>query len=289
MKFKRFLCIMSVAVFAFTLTGCFKSDTMEDIDIYTTVYPVEYIVDRLYGDYGNVMSIYPDGVIPSEYNLTSKQIKDYSSASLFIFNGLADEKEYVTDFFKYNKNIMIIDSTASMEITNRTEELWLNPSNLLMIAQNIKNGFDEYVTNHYIKSDIEENYDALKIELSNLDANISLVVENASTKNLIVTDDLFLFLAKYGFNVISLDSDTATEKTISQARDLITSGSSNTIFAPNNEELNDVVKSIVDDTGVKVSYLHTLSNITEQERSNKKTYLSIMNDNIEALKTEVYR
>lgn len=289
MNFKKILCVMLLTVISLSSTGCFKSDTMEDIDIYTTVYPIEYIVNRLYGKYGNVTSIYPDGVIPTEYELTRKQVKDYSTADLFIFNGLVDEKNYVTDFFEYNKNIMIIDSTASMEINNRTEELWINPSNLLMIAQNIKNGFDEYVTNHYMKNDIEANYDALKIELSNLDANISLVVENAASKNLIVTDDLFLFLSKYGFNVISLDSDTATEKTISQAKALINSGSSTTIFAPKNEELNDVVKSIIDDTGVKVSYLHTLSNITEQERSNKKDYISIMKDNIEAIKDEVYK
>ncbi len=289
MKIKKILCIIALAVMSLSSTGCFKSDTMEDIDIYTTVYPIEYIVNRLYGKYGTITSIYPDGVIPTEYELTNKQIKDYSTANLFVFNGLVDEKNYVTDFFEHNKNIMIIDSTASMEINNRTEELWLNPSNLLMIAQNIKSGFDEYVTNHYIKNNIEENYNKLKIELSNLDANISLVVNNAASNNLIVTDDLFLFLNKYGFNVISLDSDTATEKTISQAKSLISSGSSTTIFAPKNEELNDVVKSIIDDTGVKVSYLHTLSNITEQERSNKKDYISIMKDNIEAIKEEVYK
>jgi zinc transport system substrate-binding protein len=289
MRLKKILCFVVSLFIALTSTGCFKSDSMEDINIYTTVYPIEYIVNRLYGEYGKVTSIYPDGVIPTEYKLTNKQIKDYSSADLFVFNGLIDEKKYVTDFFKYNKNIMIIDSTASMEIANRTEELWLNPSNLLMIAQNIKNGFDEYVTNHYIKNNIETNYDALKLELSNLDASISLVVENASRKDIIVTDDLFLFLSKYGFNVISLDSDTTNEKTISQAKALINSKAATTIFAPNNEELNDVVKSIVEDTGVKISHLHTLSNITEQERNNKKDYITIMKENIEALKAEVYK
>lgn len=289
MNFKKILCVIVTMVIALSSTGCFKSDTMEDIDIYTTVYPIEYIVKTLYGKYGNITSIYPDGVIPTEYELTNKQIKDYSQSDLFIFNGLVDEKDYVTDFFEHNKNIMIIDSTASMEINNRTEELWLNPSNLLMIAQNIKNGFDEYVTNHYIKNDIQENYDKLKIELSNLDASISLVVENASKKNIIVTDDLFLFLTKYGFNVISLDSDTANEKTISQAKSLIANGTCTTLFAPNNEELNDIVNTIIDDTGVKISYLHTLSNITEQERSNKKDYITIMKENVEAIKAEVYK
>ena len=56
-----------------------------------------------------------------------------------------------------------------MEISNRAEELWLNPSNFLMIAQNIKNGFDEYLSNHYLKTAIDDNFDKLKIEVSNLD------------------------------------------------------------------------------------------------------------------------
>lgn len=288
MKFKKIISLFLILVISISMTGCFKSDTMEDIDIYTTVYPIEYIVDRLYGDYSNIYSIYPDGVIPKEYKLTNKQVKDYSESHLFIFNGLDEEKEYVTEFFSYNDNIKIIDSTASMEINYRAEELWLNPSNLLMIAQNIKNGFEEYITNHYLKENIAKNYEALKLELSNLDANLSLVATNATNKNIIVADDLFLFLSKYGFNVISLDSDTATEKTISTAKDLISSGQSNAIFAPTNEELNDIVASIVEDSKVEISYFHTLSNISSQERNNKKDYMTIMKENIEMLKEEVY-
>ena len=31
-------------------TGCFKRDDMEDISIITTVYPLEYVVNQLYGN-----------------------------------------------------------------------------------------------------------------------------------------------------------------------------------------------------------------------------------------------
>ena len=44
-----------------TLTGCFKTSSMEDITIYTTTYPIEYVVNRLYGDHSTVKSIYPNG------------------------------------------------------------------------------------------------------------------------------------------------------------------------------------------------------------------------------------
>ena len=33
------------------LSGCsFTKDSMEDISIYTTIYPVKYLIDSLYGD-----------------------------------------------------------------------------------------------------------------------------------------------------------------------------------------------------------------------------------------------
>ena len=286
---KRIISLLLLFALSINFTGCFKSDTMEDITIYTTIYPVEYITEKLYGEYSTVKSIYPDGIITSEYELTKKQVKDYSSADLFIFNGLNTEKDYVTKFFKYNKNIKIIDATSSMEILNRTEELWLNPSNLLMHAQNIKTGFNEYVTNHYIKQTIENNYEELKLEISKLDANISLLKENATNNNLIVTDDLFLYLSKFGFNIISLDEDTATEKTYSTAKQLLLDGTCEYIISPVNEELTDNVNTIVKETEAEILEFHTLTNISETERNNKKDYLSLMNDNIELLKNELYK
>ena len=40
--------IVSLILCLFLITGCFKRDTMEGIDIYTTIYPIEYITNRLY-------------------------------------------------------------------------------------------------------------------------------------------------------------------------------------------------------------------------------------------------
>ena len=279
-----FISILSI----FLTTGCFKRDTMEGITIYTTVYPFEYITNRLYGDNSNVLSIYPDGAVISEYELTDKQIKDYSRSELFIFNGLNEEKELVTKFFKHNKKIKIIDTASSMEIDYRVEELWLNPSNLLMLAQNIKRGFEEYINNHYLKNSIEENYEQLKIDISNLDARMRSILDDAKSNTIVVSDDLFLLLTKYGFNVISLDPDTVTDKNIQEAKNLIQNKQINYIFVPINEEVSKTIEGLIEGTNIKLSYIHTLSTITETERNNKKDYISIINDNIELLKNEVY-
>ena len=46
--FKKILLFMIIIT---CFTGCsFKSDDMEDINIYTTIYPINYLLDVLYGN-----------------------------------------------------------------------------------------------------------------------------------------------------------------------------------------------------------------------------------------------
>ncbi len=279
-----FLCLISLNV-----SGCLKRDNLEDITIYTTVYPFEYITNRLYGEHSTIYSIYPDGSDPTKYKLTDKQIKDYSKASLFIFNGLSEEKEYVAPMLKNNKNMKIIDSTLTMEYTNNIEELWLDPSNFLMLSQNIKNGLLEYISNHYLKNNIKENYDSLKIDISNIDAKLKLLSESSNNPTIVVSNDLFKFLEKYNITVISLEeNDNLTEKTIYDVKNLIENGEINYIFTDQNEEVNQTVQDIVDTYGVELLSIHNLYNLSEEERTAKSDYISIMNENIELLKNELY-
>lgn len=287
---RKIATILLTLTMLISTSGCLKRDNLEDIDIYTTSYPIEYITNRLYGSHSTVKSIYPDGIIIDQYELTDKQIKDYSNSSLFIFNGLATEKNYVAPIFEYNQKIKIIDTTLSMDYENYIEELWLNPSNFLMLAQNIKIGFNEYINNHYLKNDIEEKYEELKVEVSNLDAKIKLMVESSTNKTIVVADDLFKFLEdKYGLTVISLEeNDNLTDKTKADVVELITSGEISYIFTTQNKEVNDTVKEIQTATNVELAELKTISNLTEEERKNKDDYFTLMNYNIELLKQELY-
>lgn len=271
-------------------SGCLKRDNLENIEIYTTSYPIEYITNRLYGEHSTVKSIYPDGVIIDSYELTDKQIKDYSNSSLLIFNGLAPEKKYVAPMFEHNKKIKIIDTTLSMDYENYIEELWLNPSNFLMLAQNIKIGFNEYINNHYLKNDIDEKYEELKVEVSNLDAKIKLMVESSTDKTIVVSDDLFKFLEdKYGLTVISLEeNDNLTDKTKADVINLINSGKISYIFTTQNKEINNTVNEIKEQTNVELVELKTVANLTEEERKNKDDYFTLMNYNLELLKQELY-
>ena len=284
---KRIIGLFSIGL-VFLTSGCFKKDDLEDITIYTSVYPIEYIVDTLYGKNSNVKSIYPDGVDVSKYSLTDKQIKDYSKGNMFIFNGLS-EKDYVTSMFNYNKDLMIIDTTATMEYNNHVEELWLDPSNFLMMSLNVKNGLLEYITNQYLKTEIDNNYSKLKLEISNIDAKIKLMNENSSKKTIVVDNSSFKFLEKYGFEVISLeDNEELTDKTISDVIRMVRKKQITYIFSTDANNLNKNVQKIVKKTGVEILELNDLSNLTENQRNSKEDYISLLNENIDLLKKELY-
>ncbi len=286
---KKVIILMFLTFTILCSSGCIKRDTMEGINIYTTSYPITYITNYLYSDHANIYSIYPNGVVPSKYTLTDKQIIDYSKGSLFVFNGLSSEKEYVAPMFKHNKKLMIINSTQSMEYLYGEDELWLDPSNFLMMANNIKNGLNEYINNHYLKTDIEEKYEKLRIEISNLDAKMQLIASKANNNKILVASDLFNFLDKYGLEVYSLEENNSlTDKKVNDILTLINNGEISYIFAKQNEELNDTIKNIQSQTNIQVLTLHTLSNLTNNEESSKKDYLSLMNENIEQLKLELY-
>ena len=93
------------AIFVFILCSCsIQKDDLEGANIYTTVYPINYLTKYLYGSYSNINSIYPKDCDLNTFKLTSKQVKNYSEADLFIYNGLTKEKEIAKTLYNKNKN-----------------------------------------------------------------------------------------------------------------------------------------------------------------------------------------
>jgi len=287
---KKLKFILLGCLVLFTTSGCFKRDTLENIDVITTVYPIEYVSNILYGEHSTVTSVYPNDTDSFNYELTNKQINDHSRKDLFIYNGITDDKEMAFEFLNKNKDLLIIDATYGMDTTYHEAELWLNPSNLLMLSQNIRNGLKEYITNSYLKKEIDNNYETLKVDLSELDAELRLTASNATKKKIVVSSDALKFLEKYGFEVISLDDTNVaiSDKTIEDVNELISSKEIKTIFVLENEKMSPELEQILETGNVTSSVLRRIDTITDEERKNKDNYLTIMYNNIELLKKELY-
>ena len=139
-----------------------------------------------------------------------------------------------------------------------------------------------------LKTEIDEAYDNLKVELSELDAKYRIDVDNTNNKIIVVANSALKYLEKFGLEVYCVDSD-ATDKTISNIQDLINNKKVDYVYSFVEEELNDKVKKLVDDNdNFTVIELHRLDNMTDDERKNKETYLTIMDNNLDLIKKEIY-
>ena len=136
---------------------------------------------------------------------------------------------------------------------------------------------------------LEEHYNDLRIEVSNLDAELKLISESSDNPIIVVSNDVFKFLEKYGFTVISLEeNNNLTDKTVVDVKTMIQNGTINYIFTLDNEETNNTITRLQKQTGVQLQTFHSISNLTEQQRNEKKDYVTLMYENLELLKNELY-
>lgn len=273
----------------FLASGCFKRDDLEDVDIYTTVYPIQYVTDILYGYNSNVKSIYPAEVDVGEYSLNDKQIEEYSKGAIFVYNGLTTEKSIARDLLNKNRKLKIIDVSQGLEYNHSVEELWLNPRDFLMLAHNVKNGLEEYINNKYIIEEINKNYEDLKVLISSYDAQLETAPDNAKDPNIIIASDTLDFLSKYGFTVTNVDESSGeiSSTTKQKAKKLINDKTIKYIYMLDNQQETDFIKELIS-LGAEKKVLKSMTILTEEDIKNGATYKTMMRDNIEDIKKEVY-
>ena len=338
MKKIKFLGIILVVVL---LSGCdlFKTDIMEDIDVYTTTYPNMYLIKYLYKDHASVHSIYPTGVNFMEYELSDKKISEYAKTDLYVFNGqdIAHDYDIAIKMINKNQNLKHINTTDGMaKYSYSIEELWLNPLDYLMMAKNVKNSLAKYITNPYLVNEVTSNYENLEYELSKLDALYKDTL-TGGTYNTIVTDNnVFKFLEKYNITVIPLEekivtitakegdslSDISSKYNVSvsdiltynnkkeetlrvgetvkvpisiidssnlnKVKKLITEGKIKYIYS-DSMDTNEVVSKLIEDEKLELITINTMYSIDGGVTNNNETYQTIMNDNLELLKKELYK
>jgi zinc transport system substrate-binding protein len=331
---KIILLILSISI----LTGCsiFKSDALQDVDVYTTTYPVNYIINYLYGDNATIHSIYPNDVNFKEYELSQKKLNEFAKSSLFVFNSQDIDRDYAVSMLNINSHLLLIDTSLGMTYNHSIEELWLNPYNYLMMAKNTKDSLNEYIEDPYLNKEIEKKYEQLQYDLSKLDATYKDTLTNATYKTIVTDNALFKFLEKYNIEVICLEeniktitikeNDTLsdiskqynvkisdiltynnkTEETITVGEQLnipiktIDTSNVNLVkklisekkikyIYSNNTESNETVSNLIKEYELELLSINTMYSIDGNITNTNDNYLTIMNDNLELLKKELYK
>lgn len=286
MKKKILLLLASILL----VSGCdFINEDFSDRYVYTTLYPVEYATNMLYDDYGNIESVYPNGA-DQTFKVTEKKKNTYSQGEIFIYSGIANEASLARDLLNRNNKIKLIDATKGLQSNSEIINIWLDPSNYLMLCSNIKRSLIDYNDNVYIKDDIEKKYKTLNEKISELDVQLYNIGKNGNYNTILTTNDALNYLSKYNIEVISIDEkNPSINKNYSNAKKLIKEGKIKYIYYVEGDELSTNQEKLISSSNLVKIEINNIYSLKDEERIEGKDYISIMNDIIDDYKKELYK
>ena len=311
---KRIMLIIATIAIVVTLSACNRSLCEGENCVYVTVYPVQYLVEQIAGDYVDVARV-PGSQVHIDWS--AKEIIDMKNADiLFYINGGVDTyiPENADSTFE-DSNVVLLDISESMTYNevcsshehDHTDEepdehsecdenslsedphFWLDPVRMLIAAEFVK----EQLVLEFPQYEIifEDNFEALKLNFIQLDDDFQ-AMSDAATKPIITTVMLFTYWnIRYDLEILSIT--TSAHSTESSASDIIyfaeeaaTHNIHYILFEKNTNSpagdgvLEELLK--VDSTALG-AYLHGLGNLTNEEADVNLNYLSIMYDNLNVL------
>lgn len=289
----------------------FKNKKNEDgLQIVTTIFPYYDFARAVIGNDNNIhLLIKPGGEIHS-YEPTPADIIKIQNSDIFIYNG-GENEEWVDDIletidtskttilkmmnyveiyeedesFIYSQNNKNNEEDEELEYD---EHIWTSPKNAIKLVK--------VISEEIIKLE-EANQEKYKLntekyieEIQNIDNEIQQIVDNSENK-LLIFGDRFPF--RYFFEEFNLKYRAAfsgcsaeTEPSASTVAKLIEIIKEKNIPVVLYIELSSqkVANAIAKETGTQTMCLQSCQSISKHDFENGKTYVSIMQENIETLK-----
>ena len=301
------------------------TESTNKLSIYTTVYPLQYFAERIGGEYVDVSSIYPPGANEHTFEPTQKDMMTLADADMFFYIGLGLEGfvEKAKNTLA-NENVKLVAtadhvseeklhiSTGHVHAEDEEDDhgheeheeeasdllidhsghghdshVWLSPVISQDLAAVIKDELVAAMPEQ--KALFTENYEALVAELEELHAKFESMAAQTTQKTFFVSHAAFGYIAgHYGFSqvpVAGLNSQSEpSQKELTKIVDLAKKENIQYIFFEQNVSSN-LTEVIQNEVGADSLILHNLSVLTTDDIKNGETYFTLMEKNMEALKT----
>lgn len=301
------------------LTGCNSAEQKTDketkenekLHIYTTVYPLQYFTKEIGKEYVKVDTIYPPGADEHIFEPSQKDMMNLADSDLFIYVGLGLEG-FVNKAEDTLKNEHVKLLPAGEHITGIHEEdlsdhdheeeehdhgdhqhgdvdphVWIDPLYAKELALAIKDELSELLPQH--EAQLQENYRELALKLDQLNEQFLALTENVTDAKIIVSHAAYGYWEKrYGIEQLSVSGlSSSSEPTQKQLKQIISEAKEHGmeyIFFEQNVS-SRLAETVQSEMNAEPLLLHNLSVLTDEDIKEKRTYFSIMEDNLKALET----
>ncbi len=285
--------LIIILVISLFMTACqpkVEEVKNDNIVIYTSFYPLSFLVDRIGADSVNLSTVIPQGVEAHGYEPSNNILKEFHNTDLFIYNGLGLEP-WAEDLINANdnKNMEVLNASDYVDVIEGEKgadpHIWLSPKNMIIIGEKIKDKLIEVdETNREIYN---SNFEELKGELEKLDGEYNSRLSIKKHSEILVSHKAFSYMSReYDFEQLSVAGISSEEepsaKNIADLIDISKEKDIKYIFL---ETLTNskAVEIISKEANLEVRELNPIEGLTDEELNNKEDYISIMYKNLDAL------
>lgn len=308
---KKKLGIILLSLFALVgLAACKGNSQAESkskekqLKIVTTFYPMYDFTKNIVGSAGDVSLLIPAGTEPHDYEPSAKDIAKITEADVFVYHNENMETwvpDAVDSWKKGSPNV--IKGTKGMLLLPGGEEehdhshdhghhheldphTWLSPHRAIQEVTSIK---DQLVKRYpEKKATFEANAKRYLAELETLDKNYSEAFKEAKQKNFVTQHTAFSYLAlDYGLNQVGISGINPDQEPdpsrIAELKHYVEDNEIPYIYFENNNQ-GKAAQTLADETKVQLEVLNPLESLTKKQMDAGENYLSVMRENLQALK-----
>lgn len=282
------------------------TEKTEKMEIFTTIYPLQYFAEQIGGEFVDVTNIIPVGSDAHTYEPTAKTMISVADGDLFIYSGAGIEgfvDAMIQSFDNQELNIIkAIDGVELLESDQPEEEhddhaghehgdldphVWLDPLLSIELARNIKEALvlempeqEEFFTT---------NFALLQKELEQIDEEFRAMTEAVSKDTFIVSHAGYGYWEeRYGLHQVSITGLSPTnEPSQKQLQSIVQLAKEHdlTHIAFEQNISSKIAETVQREIGADVVYLHNLEALTEENIAEGDDFVRLMRKNIEALRT----
>lgn len=282
----------------------------DKLSVITTLFPLYDFSRRVGGEHADVSLLLPPGVEAHTYEPTPADIVQINKADVFIYTGEYMEP-WVDDILDglVNTNLLIIDASTNISFISSSMDhddhigetprnhthgtidphIWLDPLNARTMVETIALAFMRKGPAH--RDTYQANARQYSAELKKLDHTISNVISRCTHRILLCGGHYAFgyFARRYGLSQLSpypgfSPNSEPTPKSIIKLIQAMREHGIRYIF---HEELIDpeVARIISEETGAGLLMLHGAHNVSKQDLHNNVSYIILMTNNLEHIKT----
>lgn len=275
-----------VLALALPLTGCAASGDDGKPQVVASFYPLQFVAQEVVGDHADVTNLTKPGVEPHDLELSPRQTADLSEAEVVFYEkGLSPA---VDEAIGNDAPEHAVDAASVVRLRQGDggvdPHFWLDPTLLARTATAFGKAMQKTDPDH--AADYRRNTAALLKRLAALDTETREALADCRIRTLVVSHDAFEYFGRrYGLTVdaiagLSPDAEPSAKR-LSELADLVRKDGVTTIFS---ETLVSprVAETLAGEAGVRTAVLDPLEGLA---KGSEKDYLSVMRENVKALRT----